>query len=36
MSAYNYPVKDHTFTLVIFPCDDLHIRNFSKSAELIL
>ena len=29
-------MKHFKFTLIIFPSDDLHIRNFSKSAELIL
>ena len=29
-------MKNSKFTLIIFPSDDLHIRNFSKSAELIL
>ena len=29
-------MKNSQFTLIIFPSDDLHIRNVSKSAELIL
>lgn len=29
-------MKNSQFTLIIFPSDDLHTRNFSKSAELIL
>ena len=29
-------MKNSQFTLIIFPSGDLHIRNVSKSAELIL